>query len=345
MVGQRLLAAVSVAVLVTACGGSSARPPAAHHPHAAPAVSARPGPGRSNPASAPTATSALRAAPRGPLEIVVHPGARRTGTFGWRPAVSIRRETAIWISRVPAEHLPGDTVTLLRLDSRLVTLALHAGGSEPGGRGWRYGDAIRGAERGRVLAAFNSAFREGYGAGGFAAGGRIGWRLRRGVASVVVYRDGGVDIGRWRVSVPAMGRPTAFVRQNLGLLIDRRQIASTVDTCIKVCWGDPLHEQPIVARSGLGITRRGELVWAAGYALSVRALARALARAGAVRAMELDINPHWVAGYVYAHRPRTAAGPLPLVPGQAGIPGQFLTPYFRDFFSVLPRRPAPGRAG
>ncbi|MDQ6729979.1 MAG: hypothetical protein M3022_06725, partial [Actinomycetota bacterium] len=270
---------------------------------------------------------------------------QRTGTFGWRPAVSIRHETAIWISRVPAQHLPGDTVTLLRLDPRLVTLWLHAGGSEPGGRGWRYGDAIRGAERDRVLAAFNSAFREGYGAGGFAAGGRIGWRLRHGVASVVVYRDGAVDIGRWRVSVPAAGRPTAFVRQNLGLLIDRGRIASTVDTCIKRCWGDPLHEQPIVARSGLGITRRGDLVWAAGYLLSVRALAQALARAGAVRAMELDINPHWVAGYIYGHGRGTAAVPVPLVPNQAGIPGQFLTPYFRDFFSVLPRRPAPGRAG
>jgi len=236
---------------------------------------------------------------------MVHPGARRTGTFGWRPAVSIRHQTAIWISRVPARHLPGET----------------------------------------VLAAFNSAFREGYGAGGFAAGGRIGWRLRRGVASVVVYRDGGVEIGRWRVSVPAAGRPTAFVRQNLGLLIDGGRIASTVATCIKVCWGDPLHEQPIVARSGLGITRRGELVWAAGYALSVRALAQALARAGAMRAMELDINPHWVAGYIYTHRRGTAAAPLALVPGQTGIPGQFLTPYFRDFFSVLARRPAPERAG
>ncbi|MDQ2897256.1 MAG: hypothetical protein M3Y09_16705 [Actinomycetota bacterium] len=337
-----LLAIVSVAALVTGCGGSSARPPTARRAHASSTVSTHPGPGQHRAGSTPSAASPPL---RGPLRITVHAGARRAGTFSWRPAVSIRRQTAIWISRVAAEHLPGDTVTLLRLDSRLVTLALHAGASEPGGRGWRYGDAIRGAERGRVLAAFNSAFREGYGAGGFAADGRIGWRLRRRAASVVVYRDGGVNIGRWRVSVPTPGRPTAFVRQNLGLLIDRGQIASTVDTCIKRCWGDPLHEQPIVARSGLGITRRGELVWAAGYSLSVRALAQALARAGAVRAMELDINPHWVAGYLYVHGRRTAVVPLPLVPGQAGIAGQFLTPYFRDFFSVLPRRPAPGRAG
>jgi hypothetical protein len=128
------------------------------------------------------------------------------------------------------------------------------------------------------------------------------------------------------------------VRQNLGLLIDAGRIAASVDTCIKVCWGDPLHEQPVVARSGLGITSDGKLVWAAGHNLSVRALADALAAQGVVRAMELDINPSWVAGYLYAH-PGHAATPaaIPLVPGQMVIPGQFLEPYARDFFTVIAR--------
>jgi len=187
-----------------------------------------------------------------------------------------------------------------------------------------------------LVAAFNSGFRESYGAGGFVQGGRVGWRLHRGAASVVIYKDGTADIGAWRHGVPAPGRSVAAVRQNLGLLIDRGRVPSSVDRCIKLCWGDPLHEQPIVARSGLGIGADGELLWAAGHDLSVRALADALVGAGAVRAMELDINPRWVAGYVYAHHGRGAGlGPVSLVPGQTGIPGQFLQPYFRDFFSVL----------
>jgi hypothetical protein len=70
----------------------------------------------------------------------------------------------------------------------------------------------------------------------------------------------------------------------------------------------------------------------------VRALAEALAGKGVIRAMELDINPRWVAGYLYAHSARAVAPvPIPVVPGQTGIPGQFLTPYFRDFFTVLTR--------
>jgi hypothetical protein len=258
--------------------------------------------------------------------------------FEWIPAVVVRGQTAVWISRVKAYHEAGFTITLLRFDQRLVTLALHAGGSQPGGTGWRYGDAIGTAEWRIVVAAFNSAFQESYGAGGFEEGGRVGWPLRRGAASVVTYRDGLTDVGPWGEAVPAHGRPVEAVRQNLGMLISGGRIPSSVDTCIKVCWGDPLHEQPIVARSALGVTADDALIWAAGHNLSVRALAEALAGKGVVRAIELDINPRWVAGYIYARSPGNAAPTaIPLVPGQTGIPGQFLAPYFRDFFTVVAR--------
>ena len=192
-----------------------------------------------------------------------------------------------------------------------------------------------GADRGRGV---QQRVQENYGAGGFEEAGRVGWPLLRGAASVVIYRDGTADMGRWREDVPAAGRSVQAVRQNLGLLTDGGHIPPSVDTCIKVCRGDPLHEQPIVARSALGVTPNGDLVWAGGHDLSVRALAEALAGKGVVRAMELDINPRWVAGYVYAHSARAVAPvPIPVVPWQTGIPGQFLAPYFRDFFTVLTR--------
>jgi hypothetical protein len=57
-----------------------------------------------------------------------------------------------------------------------------------------------------------------------------------------------------------------------------------------------------------------------------------------VRAVELDITPEWVAGDLYGHR--GGAGPLatvPVVPGQQGIPGQYLQPWSRDFFTVAAR--------
>ena len=46
-------------------------------------------------------------------------------------------------------------------------------------------------------------------------------------------------------------------------------------------------------RSGLGVTADGALVYVVGPALSPLQLADVLVRAGAVRGMQLDINPSW----------------------------------------------------
>ncbi|MEO6857513.1 MAG: hypothetical protein ABI323_02865, partial [Solirubrobacteraceae bacterium] len=289
--GVARAAGVACVVMCAACGSS-------HHSSSTAKASRPSGQPLTTSSRATTSARLITKSPAARL-IAILPAARRQGLFDWTPAVAVHRQAAVWISRVKAFDEVGFTITLLRLDQGLVTLALHAGASQPGGTGWRYGDAIGRSESRMVVAAFNSAFQQSYGAGGFEQNGRVGWPLRRGAASVVIYRDGFADIGRWRQTVPAAGRPVAEVRQNLGLLIDGGRIPRSVNTCIKVCWGDPLHEQPIVARSALGITAGGDLVWAAGHNLSVRALAEALAGVGVIRAMELDINPAWVAGYVY----------------------------------------------
>jgi hypothetical protein len=92
------------------------------------------------------------------------------------------------------------------------------------------------------------------------------------------------------------------------------------------------------ARSALGITAAGDLVSAGGEHLTVAQLADAMLGAGVVRAVELDINPEWVAGYLYEHHSGNGPlAPVPVVPGQQGIPGQFLAPWSRDFFTILAR--------
>ena len=84
----------------------------------------------------------------------------------------------------------------------------------------------------------------------------------------------------------------------------------------------------------MGVTSDGQLVWAAGEELLPTQLAAGLIGAGAVRAIELDINPDWVAGYLYVHHP---GGPsaTPVVPGQLGIAGALLEPYSRDFLTFV----------
>jgi hypothetical protein len=123
------------------------------------------------------------------------------------------------------------------------------------------------------------------------------------------------------------------VRQNLPLLVDHGSAASTVD-CVS-CWGATLGGVSDPARSALGINNLGQLVWAGGEHLTVSDLASALVGAHVMRAVELDINPEWVASYLYGHRGgHGPLAPVPVMPGQQGIPGQFLVPWSRDFFTI-----------
>jgi hypothetical protein len=246
------------------------------------------------------------------------------------PAVSWRGHTAVWIARSPTG------VALLSFDQHLVELRLHSGTVDAGGAGWRFGPAVLGTERRRLVAAFNGGFKFSTGAGGFESYGRIGARLSDGLGSIVTYASGWTDIGGWHTGVPATGTPVASVRQNLALLINNGSAATTLDC--RSCWGATLGGVTDPARSALGITAHGRLVWAGGEHLTPPALATALLGAGVVRAVELDINPEWVAGYLYRHHGGVAPlAPVPVVPGQNGVPGFFLAPYSRDFFTVEAR--------
>jgi hypothetical protein len=76
-----------------------------------------------------------------------------------------------------------------------------------------------------------------------------------------------------------------------------------------------------------------------GPGLNITDLADLLARAGAVRAMELDINTDWV--NFSSYQPTTAtglAGPTngtELLPGMTGAPGRYFEPWWaRDFITM-----------
>ncbi len=257
------------------------------------------------------------------------PVVTRPGTPGpmWKPVVSIGGQPAAWIAQRSG-------VTLLRFDQRLAHLALHAGSWEPRGHGWKREDRIGPSEIHRALAAFNGGFKLGYGSVGFMANGRVGVPLAVGLGSIVTYRNGTTEIGAWRQGVPARGLAVASVLQNLHLLVDRGVVAPTVSSCIVACWGETLGGRPETARTALGITGGGQLVWAAGESLTPAMIAHALVDAGVLRAVELDLNPGWVAGYLYIHH-RGGPTAVPVVPGQVGIPNRLLAPYTRDFFAIV----------
>jgi hypothetical protein len=259
-------------------------------------------------------------------------GTRATASPAARP-----RPAPPWVTMTRARMGDGAVVTLATF-SGPVTYVLHDGSEDPGlaaGR-VRAGPAVRGAERGRLLAVFNGGFKLSAGAGGYEQEGHLAAALRRGLASLVIDRSGRARIGIWGHGVPAPGEAVYSVRQNLPpLVLDGQPAASAADWSR---WGATLGGGKDVARSALGQDAAGHLVYAASMSASPADLAAVMAYEGVRIAMELDINPEWVQLDV-AGRP---GGPLrAAIRGQSRPANQFLLGWARDFIAVL----APAGAG
>lgn len=273
----------------------------------------------------PSRTIAAALPPPPPPRLVVSPPAHASSA--WTVVAMVRGRPAAWL----AER--GGT-TLMRFAQSLVHLTLHAGSSDGGTVGWRYGDRITPREIHLLLAAFNGGFKLTYGDTGFVSGGHVASPLRAGLGSIVTYSDGTTAIGAWQAGVPSVRKTVFSVLQNQHLLIDGGRVAGSAATCILSCFGATVGSRTVVARSALGISQSGQLIWAAGNELTPAGIGNALVSAGAVRAVELDINPDWVAAYLYPHHP-SGPSPVPVIPGQRGIAGQLLEPNSRDFFAVI----------
>jgi Phosphodiester glycosidase len=219
-------------------------------------------------------------------------------------------------------------------DHRRTALAYYPGRYEPPSASLRGPMEVPSSQRWRLLATFNSGFIYMDGQNGDALDGHVNEPLKYGLATLVAYRSGGVNIVSWRGG-PAPSRRVAFARQSLPLIIDHGRLSPALNDSSQ--WGFTLGNAVRVWRTGIGIDRRGNLIYAAADSQTVTTLARILQRAGAVRAMELDINPEWPTLITYRHR----QGLLPtrVVPNYQQPATRYLVPDDRDFFAVYRRLP------
>jgi hypothetical protein len=87
-------------------------------------------------------------------------------------------------------------------------------------------------------------------------------------------------------------------------------------------------------RSGIGITQNGQLMFAAGNNLSPETLAQALSLAGAVNAIQLDINPHWVRFNIFNSTGSGQYDSAPLNKDMQDGSKEYLNGYQKDFFYI-----------
>ena len=234
----------------------------------------------------------------------------------------------------PASGLPPSGIACI--NTAATTTVLYAGTAEPQGV-WSHQGEVAPAQQTTLLGAFNSGFKIYAYVTGWYADGHAAMALQAGKASLVTFADGTATVGNWGRDVTP-GPSVVAVRQNLDLLVDGGVSAPTVTS--PGLWGAVLGGGILTWRSGVGVTAAGDLIYVGGPSLDPAALARLLVAAGAVRAMELDINHEWVSFATFTH-PGGAGSGAPvgtnLLPDMYFAPNHYLAPFSRDFFAVFAR--------
>jgi hypothetical protein len=256
---------------------------------------------------------------------------------GW--TVVSRLRSGIAVDLHTAHRPDGDLVTVLRFRAGLVHYALHVGYRDPpaGGIALPAGaqPAIGAHQHAKLLAAFNGGFLMGpgclpCGVGGMEVARHVLVPLVRGMTSLVLNPKGRPSMGVWGRGFPPAGAAVYSVRQCLPPLVWRGHVSPNVGDIS--AWGATLGGGDLTARSAVGIDARGDLLYAASMSALPADLAHALVSAGAVTAMELDINPEWVQADV-ARKPGHRL--IAAIPGQIRPADQYLVGWARDYVTVL----------
>jgi hypothetical protein len=268
-----------------------------------------------------------------PIVPVIRRALPREGT--WRSTFRGRgtRPPVLVTSYRPLPDYPRVVAGVAWIDHTRTSLQLYPGMKEPAAAMSDRGpEEVPTAVRGRLVATFNSAFKLSDSRGGFAIGGSTYAPMQPGQATLVRFRNGRVNVLAWR-SGPRAPANVQFARQNLPLIVDHGRANPNLSDGPE--WGATLGNAVLVWRSGVGIDRHGNLIYAAAPDQTVASLAAILIHAGAVRAMELDINSYWPSFITYA---KPGAGdPANLLPDMVRSPYRYLTPDDRDFFAVFLR--------
>lgn len=267
------------------------------------------------------------------IPTIVVPALKNEGRF--KSVVEVGGTSVLQVAylRPDAQHTSylSAVVWISGIHSRLTQ---HPGQSDPGHLSlWSQPLSISRVSAGGPFAAFNGGFKIKDSRRGFYENGHTVGVLRQGAASVVVYRDGRTDIGVWGRD-ERMNSSVVSVRQNLRLLVDKGNLSANLDAAVQANWGITVGSTTEVWRSGLGITATGDLVFVVGDALSARSLATLLQRAGAVRAMQLDINRTWISFMWFTHA-KSANTLMPHKVLNFQRPAnRYFFPTSRDFFAV-----------
>ncbi len=237
----------------------------------------------------------------------------------------------------PDSSRPYAFVTLVQMDMLKLLLWSVAGTVEPGSKAGNPGPGVipkATQDQGNLIAAFDGGFQYKDGQYGMIVGNTTYLPLKNDLATLVAHNDGRIEIVKYEGQ--DLGSDIAFVRQNCPMLIENGVIATQNDASRKL-WGRTMTTDIYTWRSGVGITANGNLIFAVGNALVPSTLANALKSAGAVNAMQLDINPNWVRFNIFDNFSNGKYSSAPIMEGIKDGSYSYLHGYQKDFFYVTKR--------
>ncbi len=339
LVASLLIGGVAVAAIRLRGSGSAegAAPPS--HSRTTP---------RSTPATATPAPASVTPSPAPysppPIKPIIHPAVQGEGV--WHPAQKwAPGGSPVQLATYrPNKGDPSVRAYVAWIDATRTELGLYPGTENPPSAPSvpRGPMVIPQGARAHVLAAFNGGFfltgppgfQQGLTTpGGFFVNGNVYSPMVKGLATVVAYTDGTVDVTKWEGG-RAPGSNVVFARQNFPLMVQNGKPNPTVGD--NAAWGITLGGTPAIWRTAIGVDAHGNLMYVAASAQTAASLAQILIHVGCVRAMQLDINPEWPIFNVYG-KPGAGA-PRMFVPNPNQSAARYLYPGTnKDFFAVYVR--------
>ncbi len=263
------------------------------------------------------------------IEPLIHPALKGEGVWHAASATAGREPPVLLTTFRSDPEYPQFVAGVAWIDSRRTHLAYVPGLAEPPEISHRGPAEVPPKLRGRVVATFNGGFPLETSNAGLIYRGETVVPMVNGIATLVEYRDGRIDIVSWHSGESPVPH-VWFAKQNLPPIVDEGRLNPNLSDGPE--WGATVNNAVRVWRSGLGIDSRGNLIYAAANYQTVGSLAEILKRAGAVRALELDINEDWTSFISYRYP--GAGEPSNLLPEMFRPDTRYLTPDERDFFAV-----------
>ena len=278
-------------------------------------------------------------APSNLPDALVSPVSPLPGEGQWQPTeIQVNGNTAIWIARIRPDTVHTSYwATVTWLDPKLLAFQQVPGTKVPEVTGLpnRTGQVPEKLKP-FYMAGLNGGFLMRDSQGGYEYQGTVYKPLVDGKASLVTYNDGSIDVVQWgRDSVRA---GVQSVRQNMDLIVDGgvSQVQGEDQKKWGWVWQGIGSGKNLVWRSGLGIRADGTMVYVIGQAMSAKSLGDVLVRAGAQRAILLDMNAYYANGDLYGPykggKKIDAASTRPV--------DRFWKPSERDFIAVYAKSPA-----